>query len=259
MARSPLFDSLSTPSDRGDRRTRAPRSAADRRADRHVAHAAPLLRDATFATAGLVLGGCKAAPQTRRRRPPHGSPAPASPSSRASSSSAAAWVGSTRPTSAEGVLRRRSSRGPIGRGAHVHRDQPVGDGLTTELGGEFIDSTHEEMLALYGRVQARTPRHAFPQAEKLKPETYFINGRHYTQGQAARAFVPLAKQSSRTNSMVKSSTTRPKAAAPRSNRQSSRNTSTRSAPPAGCASCSRWRTSRSTASTRRAGALTSSA
>ena len=28
----------------------------------------------------------------------------------------------------------------------------------------------------------------------LKPETYFINGRHYTQAQAARAFVPLAKQ-----------------------------------------------------------------
>jgi monoamine oxidase len=33
-----------------------------------------------------------------------------------------------------------------------------------------------------------------PGTGRLEPETYFINGRHYTQAQAARAFVPLAKR-----------------------------------------------------------------
>jgi monoamine oxidase len=70
----------------------------------------------------------------------------------------------------------------------------LGQGLTTELGGEFIDSTHDEMLALmkeFGLEQLDTQG---PGSETLKPETYFINGRHYTQAQAARAFVPLAKK-----------------------------------------------------------------
>ncbi|MGE4056353.1 MAG: flavin monoamine oxidase family protein, partial [Vicinamibacterales bacterium] len=70
----------------------------------------------------------------------------------------------------------------------------LGAGLTTELGGEFIDSTHEEMLALmeeFGLEQLDT---LGPGSESLKPETYFINGRHYTQAEAARAFVPLASQ-----------------------------------------------------------------
>lgn len=65
-------------------------------------------------------------------------------------------------------------------------------GLTTELGGEFIDSTHEEMLALmkeFGLEQLDT---LGPGSEALRPETYFINGRHYTQADTARAFVPLA-------------------------------------------------------------------
>ena len=69
----------------------------------------------------------------------------------------------------------------------------LGAGLTTELGGEFIDSTHEEMLALmdeFGLQRLDT----LPEDSKLKSETYFINGRHYTQAQAARAFIPLAKK-----------------------------------------------------------------
>jgi monoamine oxidase len=33
-----------------------------------------------------------------------------------------------------------------------------------------------------------------PEAAKLRPETYFVNGRHYTQAQAARAFVPVARR-----------------------------------------------------------------
>jgi monoamine oxidase len=70
----------------------------------------------------------------------------------------------------------------------------LGDGLTTELGGEFIDTGHEEMLALMDEFGLERIDVLGPESEKLRSETYFINGRHYTQAQAARAFVPLAKQ-----------------------------------------------------------------
>jgi monoamine oxidase len=70
----------------------------------------------------------------------------------------------------------------------------LGQGLTTELGGEFIDTGHEEMLRLMSEFGLEQLDVMGPEAEKFKPETYFINGRHYTQTQAARAFVPFAKQ-----------------------------------------------------------------
>ncbi|HVS30876.1 MAG TPA: FAD-dependent oxidoreductase [Thermoanaerobaculia bacterium] len=70
----------------------------------------------------------------------------------------------------------------------------LGDGLTTELGGEFIDSTHEEMLALMDEFSLERLDTLGAGAADLTPETYFINGRHYTQADAAREFVPLAKQ-----------------------------------------------------------------
>ena len=70
----------------------------------------------------------------------------------------------------------------------------LGDGLTTELGGEFIDTGHEEMLALIDEFKLDRIDVESPEVESLKPETYFVNGRHYTQAQAARAFVPIAKK-----------------------------------------------------------------
>jgi monoamine oxidase len=70
----------------------------------------------------------------------------------------------------------------------------LGDGLTTELGGEFIDSTHEELLSLMMEFGLERLDTQAPEAAALKPETYFIDRRHYTQAQAARAFVPFAKQ-----------------------------------------------------------------
>ena len=70
----------------------------------------------------------------------------------------------------------------------------LGAGLTTELGGEFIDTSHEEMLALMTEFGLERIDTVGPGTEKLKPETYFVNGRHYTQAQAAAAFVPVAKK-----------------------------------------------------------------
>jgi monoamine oxidase len=70
----------------------------------------------------------------------------------------------------------------------------LADGLTTELGGEFIDSSHEEMLALMTEFGLEKLDTQGPEAASLKGETYFINGRHYTHEQAAAAFAPLAKK-----------------------------------------------------------------
>lgn len=70
----------------------------------------------------------------------------------------------------------------------------LGEGITTELGGEFIDSTHEEMLNLMDEFKLERLDTFAPENDSLKKETYFINGRHYTHEQAARAFVPLAKK-----------------------------------------------------------------
>jgi monoamine oxidase len=70
----------------------------------------------------------------------------------------------------------------------------LGDGITTELGGEFIDSTHEEMLALMDEFKLERLDTRGPDLGSLKPETYFINRRHYTQQDAVRAFVPIAKR-----------------------------------------------------------------
>ena len=70
----------------------------------------------------------------------------------------------------------------------------LGEGLVTELGGEFIDSGHEEMLALMDEFGLERLDTQSPEASALRKETYFINRRHYTQAQAAREFVPLAKQ-----------------------------------------------------------------
>src|SRR5690606_37337375 len=68
----------------------------------------------------------------------------------------------------------------------------MADGLTTELGGEFIDSTHQELLALIDEFGLELLDTLAPETSSLQRETYFVNGRHYTMAEAARAFVPLA-------------------------------------------------------------------
>ncbi len=67
-------------------------------------------------------------------------------------------------------------------------------GLTTELGGEFIDTGHEEMLALMKEFGLQLLDMRGPRMGRVKHDAYFFGGRHYTQGQAIRAFAPLAKK-----------------------------------------------------------------
>lgn len=68
----------------------------------------------------------------------------------------------------------------------------MGSGFTTELGGEFIDSSHEELLALARELEIGIlDRHANP---LLKEHTYFFGGEHKSDLDAATAFVPAVQK-----------------------------------------------------------------
>ncbi|MBI4639915.1 MAG: FAD-dependent oxidoreductase [Candidatus Tectomicrobia bacterium] len=65
-------------------------------------------------------------------------------------------------------------------------------GLTTELGGEFIDSHHKEMLRLAREFEFKLIDTRDPDEASFIPETYFFNGQHYTEKEVIEAFRPIA-------------------------------------------------------------------
>jgi monoamine oxidase len=155
------------------------------------------LRESALATIGMTVGalGCRSEPGSS---PPQAAPPASSPSS---TSPRIAVVGAgvaglnTAYKLQQVGLRARIFEGSDRIGGRMFTATDLlGEGLTTELGGEFIDSTHEEMLALMMEFGLERLDTQAPDAASLKPETYFINGRHYTQAQAARTFVPLARR-----------------------------------------------------------------
>jgi monoamine oxidase len=155
------------------------------------------LRDAALAGAGLALGAGCSRPAT-----PSANATPAAPGTPGGSRDPRVIIvgGGMAGLNTAYKLQKAGLRSTIYEGADrtggriFTASNLLGDGLTTELGGEFIDSGHEEMLALIDEFKLERVDVASPEVASLKPETYFVNGRHYTQAQAARAFVPLAKQ-----------------------------------------------------------------
>jgi monoamine oxidase len=195
VSRSPLFDSL----------RRALRIAAI--AAREHPGAPPIdelldlartrrrfLRDSALATAGLAIAGC-----SRPAPAPSTNASPAAPAG-ARSTRIAIVGGGMAGLNTAFKLQKAGLNATIYEGADRTGGRMftarnlLADGITTELGGEFIDSTHEEMLALMDEFKLERLDTQAPEAGKLKPETYFVNRRHYTQDDAAKAFVPLAKQ-----------------------------------------------------------------
>jgi monoamine oxidase len=195
VSRSPLFDSL----------RQALRIAA--LAAREQPGAPPIdelldmartrrrfIRDSAMATAGLAIAGCRTpAPPAATNTTP-GLPAAAASMRIAIVGGGMAGLNTAYKLQKAG-LRATIYEGADRTGGRIFTaTNLLGDGLTTELGGEFIDSTHEEMLALMDEFKLERLDTQDTGELELKPETYFVNGRHYTQAQAARAFVPLAKQ-----------------------------------------------------------------
>jgi len=191
VSRTPLFDSL----------RRAMRIAA--MAERRTPGRPPLdelidmgltrrkfLRDSSLATAGLLLGaGCSSSTPDQ--------PAATTPVTGANARIAIVGGGMAGLNTAyklqKAGLTAKIFEGSDRTGGRMFTaTNLLAEGITTELGGEFIDSTHEEMLALMAEFGLERLDTQAPDYASLKPETYFVNGRHYTQAQAARAFVPLA-------------------------------------------------------------------
>jgi monoamine oxidase len=158
------------------------------------------IRDASLATAGLVITGCSkpapAPPQQQSGGTPSPAPAPSNPRGVRIAIVGAGVAGlNTAYKLQKAGLTAKIFEGADRTGGRMFTAANLlGDGFTTELGGEFIDSNHEEMLALMQEFNLERIDVRAKEAASLKPESYFINGRHYTQGQAARAFVPLAKR-----------------------------------------------------------------
>jgi monoamine oxidase len=70
-----------------------------------------------------------------------------------------------------------------------------GIGLTRELGGEFIDSGHKDMLQLAREFRLPlidTLRDVV--ANKLKKDSYFFGGKHYTEREVIREFRSITKR-----------------------------------------------------------------
>ncbi len=65
-------------------------------------------------------------------------------------------------------------------------------GVTTELGGEFIDSNHKEMFALAKEFGLEWLDVQAPGEEKLVSEACYFDGTHYTEAQLVEAFRSIA-------------------------------------------------------------------
>lgn len=69
----------------------------------------------------------------------------------------------------------------------------LGAGLTTEMGGEFIDSIHADMLGL-ARLFELDLVDLRADASTLNRETYFFGRTHHTVAEVVEAFRPIAAQ-----------------------------------------------------------------
>lgn len=72
----------------------------------------------------------------------------------------------------------------------------LGEGLTTELGGEFIDSDHKEMLSLARHFRLDLLDFNSARETRNYAQSYFFGGRHYSEAEVVEAFLPIAPQMS---------------------------------------------------------------
>lgn len=83
--------------------------------------------------------------------------------------------------------------GRIG-GRIISVDDMLGKGLWTEMGGEFIDSTHTEMLNLCTHFNLPLLDRLEPSESHLEEFAYFFNGQHYHEKDVIAALRPYAAQ-----------------------------------------------------------------
>jgi monoamine oxidase len=69
----------------------------------------------------------------------------------------------------------------------------IAPGLVTEFGGEFINSDHEDVLALVKAFKLELMDMQSPAESALK-DAYFFDGHHYTEAHVIQAFRPVARR-----------------------------------------------------------------
>jgi monoamine oxidase len=70
----------------------------------------------------------------------------------------------------------------------------MGSGLITEIGGEFIDTIHEDMLTMATEFGLELIDVESPSEQALIKETYYFDGQHYTFADMVTAFQSVAAQ-----------------------------------------------------------------
>ncbi|RYE23268.1 MAG: NAD(P)/FAD-dependent oxidoreductase [Sphingobacteriaceae bacterium] len=70
----------------------------------------------------------------------------------------------------------------------------VAPDLYTELGGEFIDSDHQDMLQLCSEFGLSLLDTRTQAEEKLARDSFYIDGKFYTEKQVIKAFMPYASR-----------------------------------------------------------------
>ncbi len=70
----------------------------------------------------------------------------------------------------------------------------MGTGLFTELGGEFIDSQHTDLLQLCSELGLSLLDMGSPTEAQLSNETFFVDGQLYTESQINEAYQPYSAQ-----------------------------------------------------------------
>lgn len=74
------------------------------------------------------------------------------------------------------------------------RQDLVGKGLYTEMGGEFIDSIHKDMLNLAKTFNLELLDTRASKQSTLQYQAFYANGVHYTEQQVIDAFMPFVQQ-----------------------------------------------------------------
>ncbi len=66
-----------------------------------------------------------------------------------------------------------------------------GEGITTDMGGEFVDTTHDDLLKLAKELNLSLYD---LRQDRLSPKTYYFGGQHLGQAELRREITPFAKQ-----------------------------------------------------------------
>ncbi len=70
----------------------------------------------------------------------------------------------------------------------------VADGITSELGGEFIDSVHKDMITLCNEFSLNLIDTRTPEQASFVRDSFYIDGQFYSESQVINAFLPYADQ-----------------------------------------------------------------